>query len=79
MRIIVKGDDKKINLIFPTALICSRFGARLISKHCNIDKWGLTSTQLKAMAYGLNRFRKKHKGWVLVEAESGGDKVVIKL
>lgn len=79
MRIIVKNDDKNYNLIFPTALICSRFGIRLISKHCKTDKWGLTSAQLKAMANTLNRFRKKHRGWVLLEAESDGDKVVIKL
>lgn len=79
MRIIVKGDDKNINLIFPTALICSRFGARLISKHCNIDQWGLTASQLKSMADKLNRFRKKHKDWVLVKAESDGYKVLIKL
>ncbi|MDE7281677.1 MAG: hypothetical protein K2N36_08060 [Ruminiclostridium sp.] len=79
MRIIVKGDDTNIDLIFPTPMICSGFGLKLISKHCDLDQCGLTSAQLRSMAKKLKSFRKKHKGWVLLEAESDEYKVIIKL
>lgn len=81
MRIVVKGDDTNIDLVLPlpTALMCSRFSIKLISKYCDLDQCGLTSSQLRSMAKKLNSFRKKHKGWVLLEAESDEYKVIIKL
>ncbi len=79
MRIVVKGDDTNIDLVFPTGLFCGRLSTRLISKYCNLDQCGLTNSQLRSMAKALKSFRKKHKGWVLVEAESDEYKVIIKL
>lgn len=79
MRIIVKGDDAHINLIFPTSFFCSRFGARIISKYCIKDEGKLSYEQIRSMVDVLNRFRKKHRGWVLVDVESDGEKVLIKL
>lgn len=79
MRIIVKGEDTNIDLILPTLMISSRLGIKLISKYCGLDQNGLTPAQLSTIAKKLKNFRKKHKGWVLIEAESDGYKVVIKL
>lgn len=79
MRIYVKGDDTHINLIFPTSFLCSKFCTRIISKYCIKDEGKLSYEQLRSMVDVLKRFRKKHKGWVLVDVESDGEKVLIKL
>lgn len=79
MRIVVKGSDANINLVIPTSLLCSGIAVRLIAGHCTEKKDKQFYEQVKAMAKELNRFRKKHKGWMLVEVESEGEKVLIKL
>ncbi len=79
MRIVVKGSDANINLVIPTSLLCSGIAVRLIVGHCMEKKDKQSYEQVKAMAKELNRFRKKHRGWVLVEVESEGEKVLIKL
>lgn len=79
MRIIVKGGDTNINLIIPTSFLCSRIGVRFIAKHCTEKEDEQSCEKIKAMAKELNKFRKKHKGWVLIDAESDGERVLIKL
>ncbi len=79
MRIIVKGDDAHINLIIPTPFLCSKLGAKIFSKYCIKDEGKLSYEQIRSMVDVLKRFRKKHKGWVLVDVESEGERVLIKL
>lgn len=79
MRIVVKGDDANIDLVLPTPFLYSRLGIKLISKYCGIDQSGLTPAQMSSIAKNLKSFRKKHKGWVLIEVDSDDYKVVIKL
>lgn len=87
MRIIVKDSDTNLNIRIPSRLllngITAKFAPKTINKKIE-DKGGnfhVTSDQLKILIREINKYRHKHKDWVLVEVDepSTGDRVIIKL
>ena len=80
MHIRVKEKNTKFRLALPTGLVLNRFTA-LLSPRFLKDK-GIEIDRAKAVAFVkcLNRYRRSHKDWVLVEVESAdGNFVKIKL
>lgn len=84
MKIIVKDSDTNLNLKIPSGMILNTITATILPKALNKKSGGefkLTGKQLRPLVREINRFRKKHKDWVLVEVEedSTGERVIIKL
>jgi hypothetical protein len=89
MKIIVKDSDMNLKIILPSRLVLNSLTAYLaphfINRKTGADKNGsvseITGKQLRLIFREINRYRRKHRDWVLLEAESGssGEKVMIKL
>lgn len=81
MRIVVKSNEgPNLWLPFPSGLVLNRFVAGLAPKY--LKQYGLNITKEQAIFFvkELNRYRRKHPEWVLVEVQSSdGEYVKIKL
>lgn len=88
MKIIIKDSDTNRNITLPSRLILNSLTATLAPKWINKKIKGsgndtklcVKGSQLRRLIREINRYRRKHKDWVLVEVEEGatGDRVVIK-
>lgn len=86
MRIIIKDSDTNLNIRLPSRLLLNGITAKLAPKIINKkikNKGGnfpVTSSQLKNLIREINKYRRKHRDWILVEVDepSSGDKVIIK-
>lgn len=82
MKIIIKESEKEIKITIPYRLVFNSLSSiilpKMINKNAEIE---ITSKQLRLLIRELNRFKKKHRNWVLVDIEDGesGEKVVITL
>ena len=81
MRIIVKSKEgPNIWLPLPSGLLLNPLTARLAPKYLKDHGVHITSQQAVTFIKTLNRYRRKHRDWVLVEVESAdGDYVKIKI
>ncbi len=81
MRIIVKSKERpNIRLLLPSCLILNRFCAGWAAKGMERNGMPITKAQAVKLIRELNRYRRKHRDWVLVEVRSaGGDYVKVKL
>ena len=81
MKIVAKTNEgTNISLPIPTGLILNRFAAGFAPKY--LKEYGLNITKEQAVTFvkELNRYRRKHRDWVLVEVQSaGGECIKIKL
>lgn len=80
MRIRVKDENTNLRLLLPTGLFLNRVTAVLAPGL--LKKQGVTIERKQAVAFvkALNRYRRSHKDWVLVEVHSkDGAHVKIKL
>ncbi len=81
MKIIVKSNEgPNFWLPIPSGLVLNRFAAGFAPKY--LKEYGLNITKEQAIYFvkELNRYRRKHRDWVLVEVQSaGGECVKIKL
>lgn len=81
MRIVVKSDEgPNLWLPFPSCLVFNRFAAGFASKY--LKKYGLDITKKQAVYFvkALNRYRRRHPQWVLVEVTGAdGEYVKVKL
>lgn len=89
MKIIVRDSDTNLNLTLPHRLLLNSLTATLAPRVLNrrtgaeenpsIPK--ITGKQLRMFIRELNRYRRSHKDWVLLEVENdaSGEKVMIKL
>ncbi len=81
MKIVVKSNDgPNLRIPIPTGIVLNRFTAVFAPKY--LKKQGLNVTKEQAVAFvqELNRYRRKHPEWILVEAQSSdGEYVEIKL
>lgn len=86
MRIIIKDSDTKLNIRLPSRLLLNGITAKLAPKIINkkIEVKGgnssVTSSQLKNLIREINKYRRRHRDWILVEVDepSTGSKVIIK-
>lgn len=82
MRITVTGDGKNTNIVIPARLLLNKFAAKFMINRIPEDTVeNLTPAAAKKLVKELNRFRRSHKDWVLVDVEDGktGERVIIKL
>ena len=80
MHIHVNDSNKNFRLTLPTGLVLNRFTALFIPRF--LKGKGIKIDRAKGVAFVkcLNRYRRSHKDWVLVEVESiDGTFVKIKL
>ena len=81
MKLVVKSKDgPNLWLPIPSGLILNRFAAGLAPQY--LKEYGLNITKEQAVLFvrALNRYRRAHPEWVLVEVESAdGDYVKVKL
>lgn len=81
MKILVKEHaGHTTRLIFPSGLVLNPIAAGFLSQYLNQQGIPVTREQARVFIKELNRFRKKHKDWKLVEVHSAdGDFVEIRL
>ena len=80
MRIVVKSSEGNIWLPIPSGLVFNPLTACFAPKFLKEQGVEITRAQAIAFVKELNRYRRKHPKWVLMEVESAdGDYVKIKL
>ena len=81
MKILVKENGgHTIRLIFPSGLVLNSVSASFLPKYLEEQGIHITRDQARAFIKELNRFRKRHKDWKLVEVrDAKGDYVEIRL
>ena len=81
MKIVVKSHEgPNLWLPIPTGFVLNRFAAGFASKY--LKEYGIDITKGQAITFirELNRYRRKHPEWVLVEVQSSdGEYVIIQL
>ena len=71
MKILVKrivGKDKKFEI--PTGLVLNPFAAGWVRKSLKSYGINITKQQAISLIKALNRYRRRHPDWALVEVES---------
>ncbi len=83
MRIHIKTDGRRINLIFPTAILLNRLTAHMIAGKSKIDVDStpqLSGEQLNRLFTTIKQFKKSHPNFVLVEVRThDGEEITVKL
>ncbi len=81
MKITVRGSQgTNIFIPIPSWLVFNRFSAGYLAKTVSGKGLRMDKAQARAIIRALNRYRRKHKAWVLVEVMSAdGDYIEIKL
>lgn len=81
MKILVKEHGgHTIRLIFPSGLVLNSLSASFLPKYLEEQGIHITREQARFFIKELNRFRKRHKDWKLVEVQDAdGDFVEIRL
>jgi len=81
MRVVVKSNKgPNIWLPIPSGLVLNRFVAGIAPRYLKDHGINITKEQAITFVVALNRYRRKHPDWVLVEVQSSdGDYVKIKL
>ena len=80
MKIIVSSSEHSIHLRLPTGLVFNRLTLLAIPK--TLRKHGITVTYKQAATFlkALNHYRRQHRDWNLVEADtSDGEHILVKL
>lgn len=79
MKISVKGDPN-INLAIPSGLVLNSLTASLLPIYLRKYDVHIPAAQARKFVRALNRYRKAHPEWVLVEVlSSQGETVCIRL
>ena len=81
MKILVKEHGgHTIRLIFPSGLVLNSLSASFLPKYLEEQGIHITREHARVFIKELNRFRKRHKNWKLVEVQDAdGDFVEIRL
>ena len=81
MRIHVKADGRRINLILPTALALNRLTAQIIAGTARTKtEITLNAGQLYRLFKVVKQCKKAHPHWTLVEVRTGdGEEITVKL
>lgn len=77
MKILVKEQDgHTIRIAFPSGLVLNSLSARFLPKCLREQGIHITREQAVAFIKELNRFRKRHKDWTLVEVQAADGDIV---
>jgi len=84
MKIKITGSDRSFSLTIPNGLVLNGITARIAcnaaSKHAPEDGQRLSPEAISRIFLELNRIKKKHGTWALVEVEkTTGEKIKILL
>lgn len=83
MRIHVKADGRRINLILPTAILLNRITAHLVAGRIRIGEGEaplFSGRQLTRLFAAARRFKKKHPDFVFVEVQThDSEEIILKL
>ena len=83
MRIHIKSDRKRLNLILPNAIVLNRLTAHYVVKRIPLESEttpALTTAQMTDFFHAIKQYKKTHPDFLLVEVRSAdGDEVTIKL
>ena len=77
MKILVKEHGgHTIRLVFPSGLVLYSLSARFLPKY--LEEQGIHITREQALMFikELNRFRKSHRDWKLVEVQDADGEIV---
>lgn len=77
MKILVKEHGgHTIRLVFPSGLVLNSLSARFLPKY--LEEQGIHITREQALMFikELNRFRKSHRDWKLVEVQDADGEIV---
>ena len=77
MKILVKErGGHTIRLVFPSGLVLYSLSARFLPKY--LEEQGIHITREQALMFikELNRFRKSHRDWKLVEVQDADGEIV---
>lgn len=81
MKILVRSENRTIRILFPTELLLNRLTAfiavKALKSALSVD---LTAGQIVELARAIKAYKRRHKGWELVNiTSSNGDIVYIRL
>ncbi len=81
MKILVRSENRTIRILFPTGLLLNRLTAfiavKALKSALSVD---LTAGQIVELARAIKAYKRRHKGWELVNiTSSNGDIVYIRL
>lgn len=84
MRVKIKSEAVKLYFAVPTRLVLNSLTLKLLLKHgskvSNVRIGTQTARKLRDIAAAIRRFKRGHRHWVLIEAESAeGNGVEIRL
>ena len=77
MRIVIKEEGKlRLFLMFPTRCVFSPLVVRLAYRFTKPGEISISKEQMTALFREINRFRKTHRGFTLVEVRSSNKDLV---
>ena len=81
MKILVRSENRTIRILFPTGLLLNHLTAfitvKALKSALSVD---LTAGQIVELARAIKAYKRRHKGWELVNiTSSNGDVVYIRL
>lgn len=81
MKILVRSENRTIRILFPTGLLLNHLTAfiavKALKSALSVD---LTAGQIVELAHAIKAYKRRHKGWELVNiTSSNGDIVYIRL
>lgn len=81
MKILVRSENRTIRILFPTGLLLNRLTAfiavKALKSALSVD---LTAGQIVELARAIKAYKRRHKGWELVNiTSSNGDVVYIRI
>lgn len=79
MKIVVRShENRDLHVQLPTGLILNPVSALFLPKALQKNGMGVSRAQALALVRAINRYRRSHPGWVLVEVEGAdGDYINI--
>ena len=81
MKIHIKDNNRfRFRMHLPSVLVLNPLSARLIAKRLRKQGLGITGRQAAAFSKSLNRYRREHPEWLLVEVlECNGTQITVQL
>ena len=81
MKVLIQGsEEKNLRIVLPSVLVLNRFFAGILCKALEQNGVSINRNQMAVLVKEINRYRREHRGWKLVEVQSAdGERVEVKL